>query len=242
MSKATVKTVFFDWDRTLAYTKSSPNGIAAHLARMFGIAGLPYSEEQIETAVQHYVAEAGPEKVQEFKAAQTRRAICGFYAQLLKRLGHDDTSWEQLVRIYRAYARLPWVLYDDSRPALEAVLDRGFVVGILSNTSGTARQFIRELVGDLVPAQNVIISEELGVHKPAKTIFIRAAARVRTPPENCLMIGDNLAVDAVGAIENGGFACAIWLDRLRQDNPISLPPRTSTINTLAEVPALLDKI
>ena len=80
--------------------------------------------------------------------------------------------------------------------------------------SNLARPVIEDLVGDLVPSHHIIISEEIGVHKPAKTIYRRAASRVRTPPENCLLVGDNLTVDALRTWHNLDVLIDEW-KRLR---------------------------
>ncbi len=240
MNLQPIKAVFFDWDRTLAYTEASPNGTSIRLATMFQMAGLPYTQEEMERALQQYAADAGPEAMARFGKAQTRREITGHYVQILDRLGHPDRSWELTLDIYRNYAKLPCLLYDDSRAALQAVRDKGYIVGILSNHSHSARATMTQMVGDLVPARHIIISEEVGVHKPAKTIYLRAASRVHMPPENCLLVGDNLAADAIGAVQNGGFGCGVWLDRKQKNSDQEVPVDIARITSLTELVDLLD--
>jgi putative hydrolase of the HAD superfamily len=240
MTEWPIKVIFFDWDRTLAYIETSQNSLGVRLAMMFQIAGLSYTQEEIETALQQYVADGEQDAIKRFGEAQTRREIASLYAHLLNRLGHRDTSWELLVTIYRAYAQLPWVLFEDSLTVLQTVRDKGYILGIISNTSISALPSITQMVGDLVPARHIVISEEIGVHKPAKTIYLRAAARVRTPPANCLLVGDNLLIDAVGAVQNGRFGHAIWLDRDHKNDGRLLPPNISTITSLTQLIDLLD--
>ncbi len=240
MTDRQIKAIFFDWDHTLAYTKTPQNSLGERLAMMFQIAGLPYTQEEIETALQQYVAEGGQDEFKRLGEAQTRREIAGIYARLLYRLGHQDTSWELRLTIYRAYAELPWFLFEDSRAVLQAVRDKGCILGIISNTSISARPSMTRMVGDLVPARHIVISEEIGVHKPAKTIYLRAAARVRMPPANCLLVGDNLAVDAFGAVQNGGFGHAVWLNRNQKNDGRILPSNISTITSLPQLIDLLD--
>ncbi len=240
MIQRPIKAIFFDWDGTLAYTDIPNNSTSGRLAMMFQMGGLPYTQPEMEAALQQYAADAGPEMMERFGKAQTRREITGHYAQLLKRLGHQDRSWELTLDLYRTYAGLPWLLYEDSCAIIEAVRDKGYIVGILSNHSHSARPIMTQMVGDLVPARNIIISEEAGVHKPAKTIYLRAASRVRTPPANCLLVGDNLTADAVGAVQNGGFGRGIWLDRKQQHNGHLLPPHISYITSLVQLLDLLD--
>jgi FMN phosphatase YigB (HAD superfamily) len=240
MSERPVKAVFFDWDHTLAYIKTPQRSLGGRLAMMFQIAGLPYTQEDLETALQQYAADGGQDEINRFGEAQTRREIASLYAHLLNYLGHQDTSWDLLVSIYRAYAKLPWVLFEESRAVLQAVRDKGCILGIISNTSMSALPSITQLVGDLVPARHIIISEEIGVHKPAKTIYLRAAARVRTPAANCLLVGDNLPVDAVGAVQNGGFGHAVWLDSNHKSDGRLLPAKISTITSLLQLIDMLD--
>lgn len=242
MSERPVEAVFFDWDRTLAYIDTADNSTAGRLARLFQMADLPYTEEEMAAAIAQYRADKGEATLERFREAQTRREIAGHYAQLLRRLGHEDTSWELTLGIYQNYAKLPWYLYEDSRPTLQAVRDRGYLVGILSNTSRSARQAMMKLVGDLVPAAQIIISEEVAVHKPAKTIYRRAAACVRRPPANCLMVGDNFTADAAGSVQNGGFGHGVWLNRSKEGNARALPGHVTTISSLSELPALLDTL
>ena len=240
MTERPIKAIFFDWDHTLAYTKTPQNSMGERLAVMFQIAGLPYTQEEIEAALQQNVPDGGQDEFKRLGEAQTRREIGGLYARLLSRLGHQDTSWELVLTIYRAYAQLPWFLFEDSRAVLKVVRDKGCILGIISNTSMSARPSITQMVGDLVPAGHIVISEEIGVHKPAKTIYLRAAARVRTPPANCMLVGDNLSVDAVGAVQHGGFGHAVWLDRNHKSNGRLLPPNISTITSLPQLIDLLD--
>ena len=239
MTGQPIKAVFFDWDGTLAYVETSPNGVSGRLATMFQSVGLPYTQEEMEAALQQYAIDAGPETIERFGKAQTRREITGHYAQLLDRLGHQDTSWDLTLEIYRAYAKSQWHLFADSRATLQAVCEKGYIVGILSNHSCSARPIMTQMVGDLVPAQNIIISEEIGVHKPAKTIFLRAAARVRMPPASCMLVGDNLEVDAFGALQRGGFGHSVWLDRNHKSSDRPLPPNITTITSLTQLIDLL---
>ncbi len=239
MSDHAIKAVFFDWDGTLATIDLPSISISDRLALMFQMAGLPYTEEQMAAAIEQYAADEGQEQIKRFGAAQTRREITNHYAQILRRLGHQDTSWQLTLAIYRTYANLPWLLYEDSRAVVQAVRDQGYIVGILSNHSHSARRLMEELMGDLIPARQIIISEEVGVHKPAKTIYRHAASCVRTPPANCLLVGDNYTADALGAVQNGRFAQGVWLNRKQQDLPHPLPPRISIITTLVQLLDLL---
>jgi putative hydrolase of the HAD superfamily len=232
-------TVFFDWDHTLAYTRTPNNTIGERLAHMFELAGLPYSQAQIEDALQQYHEAVAEGSLPAVVQPQKRRDIARFYGYLFDFLGEQDKSWPVMERLYGTYAQLPTYLYDDSRPALKQVGRLGFKLGIISNHSSSARQAMEDLVGDLVPAGNIVISEELGVHKPAKTIFSYAAARLRTRPQNCILVGDNLQVDAIGAVSVGGYGSGVWLDRHERGSGLDLPPYVTRVASLNQLPSWL---
>ena len=49
----------------------------------------------------------------------------------------------------------------------------------------------------------IIISEEIGYHKPDPRIFLQTAELLPTPIKDCLIIGDNVETDIAGAIASG---------------------------------------
>lgn len=234
-------TLFFDWDFTLAYTQIADNTMGQRLAFMFDQAGLPYSRAEIEAALQQYDADVAAGKFVPPDKPQRRRDIARVYRRLFDYLGEEDKSWAMMQRLYGTYAQLPTFLYADSRPVLQRLSAEGYRLGIISNHSRSARGVMEELVGDLVPARHITISEELGVHKPAQTIFRRAAARTASSPGACLLVGDNLRVDAVAAVKEGGYRRGIWLDRQERGAGRSLPKQVTRITTLAALPDLLQR-
>jgi FMN phosphatase YigB (HAD superfamily) len=233
--------VFFDWDYTLAYTTTPQNTTAERLAMMCSASGLPFSQEEIEAALQQIEQDADAGRIERVNEPQTRQQIAQNYRYLLDELGHDDKSWPLLLRLYGSYAGLPTHLYEDSRRAIAQVRATGHRTGIISNHSRAARPIMERLVGDLIPSRHIVISEEVGVHKPARTIFKRAAARLAVPPSACILVGDNLKVDALGAIENGGYCCGIWLDRRDAGRDTRLPPHIMRVTSLDELASLIGR-
>ncbi len=236
-----IDTIFFDWDYTLAYTSTPNNTLGERLAQMFALADLPYSQSEIEAALACYDRDVASGKLPALINPQRRREIAGFYGHLFDYLGEEDKSWPTMERLYGTYALLPMYLYEDSRPALSLLKEQGYKLGIISNHSASARPVMERMVGDLIPARHITISEEIGVHKPAKTIYRYAAARTRTPPSRCAMlVGDNLAVDAVGAVTVGGYCGGIWLDRKSDGVDLVLPENIKRISSLHQLAPLLE--
>lgn len=103
-----------------------------------------------------------------------------------------------------------WAEYPDARPLLEDLIDRKFRLGVISNATDLARKVLINL--DLKRYfDSIVISAEVGVHKPDKRIFQIAAKELKAPPNRAIFIGDRLAVDVMGATSAG--MNAILIDR-----------------------------
>lgn len=77
----------------------------------------------------------------------------------------------------------------------------------------------------------ILISEELGVHKPNKRIFEIAQNRVNASHEECVMIGDSFESDVEGAL-NANWQ-AIYFNNYRQLDESK--KHINTINELSEL-------
>src|SRR5262249_26202712 len=96
---------------------------------------------------------------------------------------------------------------------------------------------VQRLVGSHV--SSIIISDEVGCEKPERCIFECAAESLKLSPAECIHIGDDFEIDAIGAQRNGGFAAGVWLNG-RENRPC--PRRLNgvwEIKKLIEVMSLL---
>lgn len=234
-----VTAVLFDWDFTLAYTIDPHISHTQRMVHLFQQHGVVCTEKELADAVAQLDEAIQQGRVQATRYPQKKREILQQYRLILEKLDHPDTSHEFAYKLYGGYAQLPHFLYDDVRPTLQHLQEKDLNLGILSNHSRSVRSVIARLVGDIILPHRVILSEEVGVHKPAKTIFQRAASKMRTSPAQCVYVGDNLSVDAIGAVEQGGYAAGVWLDRRKQDLPSDPPENVAHITTLAQLPDLL---
>lgn len=230
-----VTAVLFDWDFTLAYTLQPEMSHIERTAVLFRHEGIHYPVEDFRAARESLLADIALGRTDGAIKPQTRQEIMEFYRQMLMRLGHPDTSRELAYRIYIAYGQLHTTLYEDVRPTLQKLYQAGMVMGILSNHSKTVRPVMENLVGAFIPSAHITISEEMGVHKPSKTIFRRAAARLHTLPPKCMYVGDNLNVDAIGAVEEGRYGRGVWLDRANKGTMQDIPPNVYRIAILSQL-------
>jgi putative hydrolase of the HAD superfamily len=96
-------------------------------------------------------------------------------------------------------------LFDDALPALEFLAGR-FPLVALSNGNADVH---RVGIGRFFRAS--ICAREFGVGKPDPRIFVAAAGAVEVQPGQVLHIGDDMMLDALGAL-NAGMQAA-WLNR-----------------------------
>jgi HAD superfamily hydrolase (TIGR01549 family) len=78
--------------------------------------------------------------------------------------------------------------------------------------------------------KSFVISEEVAMSKPALT-------QLETAPARTLMVGDSLTSDYQGALNAGMDFC--WINAKRLPLPAHLPEPRFTLQSVAELPALL---
>lgn len=231
-----VTAVLFDWDLTLAYAEGIDT-YGERLQTIFHHAGLDYTVEAIEDAVRDYQINTGilgkksPESI-----LQTRQNIADYYRQVLVRLGYVNENWTFYDRLYDVFAEVPTNLYKNSLGLLHTLKKRGLVLGIITNHSSLIRPVIKEYVGEYISDSHVIISQDIQVYKPNPIIFRHATRQIGILPENCVFIGDNLEVDAIGAVQQGGFSLGLWIDR-ETNTAVTprLPENVHRITSLSQV-------
>lgn len=138
---------------------------------------------------------------------------------------HVDAAFE----IYYA-ARNAVECYPDSVPALQALAARFPLVSVSNGNADLAR------IGLDHHFQATITAREIGFAKPDKRIFDAACARLGIAPEHVLHVGDDAALDVVGA-RSAGLRTA-WLNR--SGAPWSHGPAPDL--TIASLDALADGI
>jgi len=133
------------------------------------------------------------------------------FADPLRDLGLDPAHGETVVPTYMdAYAR-NWTLVEGAEEILEFA-SRDGIVGIISNGFKEQQHAKIARFGLLRWVRHVILSEEVGVMKPARGIFDAAAAAAEGGAgTRKVYVGDSFATDVVGAKNAGWFP--IFFDR-----------------------------
>lgn len=128
-------------------------------------------------------------------------------------------------------------LYPGVRDVLDALIEAGATLAIVSNGLGEVvhARMDRLGIGELFDA--VIVSSAVGVSKPHPSIFDAAFDALGKPPrDTALMIGDSLTSDVAGGSAYG--VATAWLNR-SGIRPGEAAPITHELHDLSELPAIV---
>jgi putative hydrolase of the HAD superfamily len=92
----------------------------------------------------------------------------------------------------------PWRVFDDVLPCLQRLKRRGFKLAVISNWDERLRPLLRALELEQY-FDAIIVSAEVGSHKPDAKVFETAANRLGIPAGAILHVGDSIAEDYEGA-------------------------------------------
>jgi putative hydrolase of the HAD superfamily len=222
--------VFFDAGDTLLGPYPSFEGRFIEVA---GAAGVPLAEAAVEAAVAAAVRRAAWPSDWTDPALQ-RRFWHGFYVDLLGDLEVGADRERLADRMFDAFSDpATYKLFDDVRPALQALAARGLKLGVISNFEPWLERVLElEGVRDCFAA--TAISGVVGVAKPEPGIFRAALDQAGVPAGACLHVGDNLDADVQGARAVG--MVPVLIDRHGR-----LPDAGGLrVETLAELVALVE--
>ena len=149
-----------------------------------------------------------------------------FHQTLREHYGIDDTAAaEQMGKDYLDFMALGDILMPGAREVLEAIAARGGKMAIVSN--GFKEVQYRKLRVSQIDHffRAVMISEEVGVHKPDPLIFQKALEALcgegveidEIIKARTIMIGDDYPNDIVGAIEFG--IASFYYNPFNKENP-----------------------
>lgn len=154
--------------------------------------------------------------------------------QLAPRLKREE--YAGLRKIYaEALLRFPPVLMEGALPLLEAASDRGYSIGLISNTGRTPGSVLRIILNELgIGAffDCMTFSDEELVRKPESGIFLSALRGIGACPSEAVHIGNDPEDDFDGAKRAG--MNAILLDRSG-----SVKKSGETVHSLSELVDLI---
>lgn len=156
-----------------------------------------------------------------------------YHRLMLRELGVPDEDGAIVEAVAAAHFGIDnWRLYPDVVPTLEALRERGYTIGIVSDWSSRLTLILDAL--GISPYLNfVLASGAAGAAKPDPHFYHMAARAGGVAPHQALMVGDSYHADVLGARAAGMHA--LLLDRAGTADPVDV----QVIRSLAELPALL---
>ena len=233
-----IRAVFFDWFNTLARYEPPRETVLSQvlqdvgyeaspedLRRSLVIADRAWYEENAASPIQ----ERSPEERALRFANQQNRILAGAGVTIPERMLPDLLS-----RMRQATGRLTFALYDDVFATLTDVKRRNLAVGVLTNMRGDIMPMCRDL-GIESRVDFALTSGQAGSEKPSPGIFLQALERAGVGADEAIHVGDQYAVDVVGA--RGVGIRPMLLDRSDAYPEVTDCPR---IRGLAELAPFLD--
>lgn len=225
MSRVRIRTVLFDFDRTLGQAKSH-FGIYVRAAKEFDVAvsEAALSAAELDDAWAQWETPEGPDHSAASKDEATFAEVRREIARVRFRAAGVDCDDAVLDRITTRIVDIEgdadeYMLYEDTAPALERLGRSGVQSLIVSNHVWRLPEIIRAL-GVSSRFEGVLTSARIGVRKPHPKIFEAAMHLAGTGPEETIYVGDSYKHDVLGARRVG--MDAILIDRERRTDGAEL--------------------
>jgi 2-haloacid dehalogenase len=198
-------------------------GIRATLADLW-----PEHDDELLLAAYHQIE---PE-VQRGRAVSYRQVL----AESLERVAHrEGLELEDDDRQALGESLPNWPPFPEVPAALAELRDRGWKLGILSNTDPELLDASFEAIG--VPTDIRITAAEAGSYKPAHGHWERFFEQTNADRERTVHVAASLFHDIAPAKELG--LRAVWINRLRETSDL---PRVAELGDLSKLPETLDDL
>lgn len=164
-----------------------------------------------------------------------------------------DFGREKLVAISEELANLWEITYyhRELRPGvremLQALKDRGYHLGVISNNASLYNVFnVLDEYGIRDYMEDVTVSSVTGYRKPHGELFRISLRQMKVKPEECVYVGDTISRDIIGS-KRAGFAKAVKIGSfLAQERDVNLPEDAEqpdvTVKDIRDLVAWLDEI
>jgi putative hydrolase of the HAD superfamily len=232
-----LKAVFFDLYGTLAGFQPSRYDIQSRACADFGITLTPEGVLHGYALADAYMAKQNALAPLRNMADGEKRQFFAEYERLVLRGSGVEVSSEQAEAIWRRVRqeRYDLMAFEDARPTLTALRERGLVVGMISNMNRPAKALAEDL--GLAPFLDfAVTSLEAGAEKPDPRIFHAALSKAAVQPSEAMHVGDQPASDVDGARAVG--IAPVLLDRDRNHPDFTACPRIETLLELGKLVAV----
>jgi putative hydrolase of the HAD superfamily len=202
------------------------------LLRGFGVSVSERDAERAIAAEIAYYRSHLDEGRDQATLGELRRACAHAMWAALPTEAHERLDPEALVPVL--LESLEFTVFDDVRPSLRELRDRGLRLVVVSNWDVSLTDVLQRL--GLSPLlDGIVTSAAAGARKPGAAIFERALRLARSAPGRVAHVGDSIVEDVEGARAAGIEAILV-----RRDGR-SGPPGVRTITTLAALATAIEQ-
>ena len=208
-----IKTVLFDVYGTLATWYPDRYVLHANAAGQFGIEVTKQGIDAGYAVAEAYMTRQNAQSPIRLMTSEERSQFFARFEQMILQGCGVEVDIELADKIWREVSKQEYemVLFDDVLENLDALRERGYIVGIVSNVPSSGSELADQLgLSDSIDF--AVTSSEVGVEKPDSRIFNEALRKADdTSPESAVMVGDQIDSDIKGAV--GAGIHPVLLDR-----------------------------
>lgn len=151
----------------------------------------------------------------------------------------DDARLDRLTTAYRAAYQTGWTCLAGAPELLAEIKRRGARIAIVTNNIVTEQVAKVKRLGLEPYVDALVVSEAVGISKPALGIFTHALREVNAGAESAVMLGDSWSADIEGAV--GAGMRAVWFNPRRMARP-DAHPHVAEIHSLEPAGAVADLV
>lgn len=225
-----IRALLFDAGNTLIFPR-----LDEAAQKLTGL-GYPSTVEDFHAAERFGKAKLDDWLWPQIRKGEVPRQIDPYYwgeylAALMERVrAREDERGQLMIRVADHFKDITvWSrILPDTIPFLEHLRQRGYTLGVISNSIGTMEEQLTRL-GLAQYFDTVIDSAVVGVEKPHPEIFSIALSRAGVAPSEALFVGDTYSTD-IGGAGLAGLA-GVLMDRVGA-YPNADCPRVETLSEL----------
>ncbi|HEY7980982.1 MAG TPA: HAD-IA family hydrolase [Candidatus Eremiobacteraceae bacterium] len=233
MKRRDVRAVFFDAGYTLLCMNPDQETLFLQTCRNLNVA-IDQAKLANGVAIANAMLRPRPAKAMPtpFSQASVDDFWIAYHRELLGVCAARPADIGRAESIYRAFtAALDWRVYDEVRPLLASIRERGLMLGVVSNWTGDLDDVL-ERVGLRDSFDFVLDSARIGFEKPHPDIFREALGRASCAAVDALHVGDSPEHDVDGALACG--LRAVLLDRNDRHTTFDRAPRVRSLAGVVE--------
>ena len=198
-----IKAITLDLDDTLwpiwPTIQRAEQALSAWLAERAPGAAAVFADKEARLALREHVVQSRPELGHDLSAIR-RESI----RTALHRSQEDTSLAEPAFEVFFA-ERMRVEFFDDVLPALTALSARFPLIAVSNGNAHVARVGLGQFFSHSLSAS------DFGIAKPDVRIFHAAASAVGVSPAHVLHVGDDAALDVLGALDAG--MQTVWVNR-----------------------------